>query len=162
MTKTSSAYAQAAFASANTHANLESWHKLLVALKPLRHSVYKNPLVSTDAILQVLQTELALSEDQQAWLKLMHKHQHLHLLPRVCEKFITLYENSTAKHPTIVTTARELSSDEKQNITTQLSSQGDVVFIIDPAIIGGICLDYKGQVIDHSFANFLNQLQTKT
>lgn len=161
MTKTSSAYALAAFEHAKASNSLDGWYALLSQLVSLRHPSFKNPHVSWENIEAIVQKEIPLSDDQKTWFQLLQKHKHLHLLPRICEKFVAHYYKDTHNYPMVVTTARPLSSEE-QTLFGKKLNKNDITFAVDSSILGGVLIEYRGQVIDHSYINFLNQLHTKT
>lgn len=161
MTKTSSAYALAAFEHAKERNSLESWYALLSQLISLRHPIFKNPHVSWEDVEKVIQNEITLLDDQKTWFQLLHKHKHLHLLPRICEKFVAHYQQDTSNYPMTVKTARPLSESEQKLFSDKLKKQ-DISFTVDANILGGVLIEYRGKVIDHSYINFLNQLHTKT
>ena len=122
----------------------------------------KSPHLTHQAFLSVLPADIKLSEPQSTWLKLMISHRHIQLLPRMCELFVQLHKQYQEIKTIKVITARVLSDTEKGRISQDITrDKTQLVFSVDPRIIGGVQIEHDGVLIDRSYASILNQLYRK-
>ena len=162
MGKTSQAYAKAAFHYAKSHNELDTWHDFILHLQGIKHPILKSPHLTADKLLAALTEHVSVSESQTAWIQLLVSHRHIQLLPRICAQFILHYQQEKQVRAIRVITARALSNDEKAKVFKAIpSANADIHFSVNPRIIGGVQIEHDGMLIDHSFANILNQLYRK-
>lgn len=160
--KVSQAYAVAAYRYAQQQDNVDSWLQLISLAGTIQHSGIKNPKLLKSELLELLSHHLHPDEVQLHWLKLIVNHQHMHLMPSITEHFIHINQISNRTYNILFRTAHPLSKTLTQKILKHLRSKKDKVynakFIVDPSIIGGVKIEYRGKQYDYSFANTLNQL----
>ena len=162
MRQTSQAYAKAAFNQALQDNCLDAWYKLILCLSEIKHPVLKNPHLTESSMISAIDSGIKLTETQERWVRLLVNHRHIHLLPRICEQFIKHYRKAKKIRTIFIKTARELSSKEQESIKANLVKQKSaVMFSVDSSIVGGVQIEHNGVLIDHSYANILNQLYRK-
>lgn len=162
MRNTSRAYAKAAFNYAIQHDSLTSWFGLITCLEAISHPILKSPHLTHSTFISALPDSISLSEPQSEWIRLLITHRHIKLLPRICEHFIRMHKEHQHVKTVKVITARALTDAEKQRFSQDLSREKtQLVFNVDPRIIGGVQIEHNGVLIDRSYANILNQLYRK-
>ena len=112
-------------------------------------------------MLGVVSENITLTDAQEKWIRLLVKHRHIHLLSRICERFILLFRNNQGIRTIVITTAQELSAEEKMNIQKGVKQKAVITFSTNPDIIGGVQIENNGVLIDHSYNHILNQLYRK-
>lgn len=160
--RVSQAYATAAYRHAQQQKNTASWVKLIGAIGDIKHAGLKNPNVSKAELIQLLTKHLKPDAVQQHWLSLIVQHQHMHLIPSIAAHFIKLENEQNNIHDILIRTAHPLSKSLTQKILKTLQTKKDLTyhaqFIVDPSIIGGVQIEYRGKQFDYSIAKTLNQL----
>lgn len=105
------------------------------------------------------------SEELSTFMKVLCQHERLDCLREVYAEARKICNDLRNRTEVQLTTAHELSDDERQKIVhelqTKLSSEVDLVHQIDEDIIGGIVVRVGDQVIDGSVRNRLQQMRTQ-
>jgi F-type H+-transporting ATPase subunit delta len=89
----------------------------------------------------------------------------VHQAAGILDEFELLADEAAGRVRATVTTAVELSIDDRENLRQQLSErlgkEVRVTAAVDPSIIGGLKLQYGDHLIDASLATRLQQLRRR-
>lgn len=96
------------------------------------------------------------------FLKLMCEHGNLGELNGALKEFKKRFNADNGIAEAIVTSARELSEDQKKSLLEKLEKMSgkkvDMTVLVNPALIGGIRLDYEGKRYDGTAKHRLDEL----
>ncbi len=161
------AYAQAIFDEA-----VQGWHD---TLKSVNTSVVKAGLTEQldNPSTQFSQKEELLRRvvpadarpETQNFVKLLASKNHVHLLPQIIAEFDRRAKQGPQSHLAQVTSAVELTAEEKRALESKLRAKfgADTAFeyAVDSAIIGGVIVRVGDKVLDGSVAGKLAVLKEK-
>lgn len=163
MSAISRAYGKAAFDYALSQNQLEEWLLFANNLTGFMHPALKNPTLTADAVLSAFKDHV--SKDQYQWLALMQKKKHLRLLSDALNAFKDHFYQHNNMLKVHITVAKPLSKQEKVALEDKLEKrmQKKIVsaYTTDPALIGGIQINFQGSQIDQSLQYVLKQLSTE-
>ena len=145
--------------------NLQSLKKLIVNNKEL-YSITKSPLISSNDKLEILikiTSSLNLNKLSITFLKVISNNKRFASLTSIISQFININANKRGDVLADITSADELSGEQKINIQNQLKNiLGDKLslsFKVDKKIIGGLIVKVGSKMIDTSLANKVNKLK---
>ena len=145
--------------------NLQSLKKTIDNNKELS-LLMKSPLISSNDKLEVLiklTTSLNLNELSITFLKVVSNNKRFASLISTISQFIYINANKRGDVLADVTSADELSEEQRANIKDQLRTiLGDKLslnFKVDKKIIGGLIVKIGSKMIDTSLANKINKLK---
>ena len=145
--------------------NLQSFKKTIDNNKELSLLV-KSPLISSNDKLEVLiklTSSLNLNELSITFLKVVSNNKRFASLISTISQFIYINANKRGDVLADVTSADELSEEQRANIKDQLRTiLGDKLslnFKVDKKIIGGLIVKVGSKMIDTSLANKINKLK---
>ena len=145
--------------------DFEVAEKVLKENSELRH-VIRSPLVNSDEKLNILLkifSQSNLHDLTTTFLKVLNDNKRISNLISIILQFKKINSEKRGDITADVTSADELSEDEKNNITNQLkNSLGQKLslnFHVDKDIIGGLIVRVGSKMIDTSILNKINKLK---
>ena len=145
--------------------DFEVVEKTLKESSELTHLV-TSPLVNSDEKLKILLkifSKINLNNLTTTFLKVLDNNKRISHLISIILKFKIINSEKRGDITAEVTSANELSEDEKNNIKNQLkNSLGQKLslnFEVDKDIIGGLIVKVGSKMIDTSIANKINKLK---
>ena len=145
--------------------DFEVVEKTLKESSELTHLV-TSPLVNSDEKLKILLkifSKINLNNLTTTFLKVLDNNKRISHLISIISKFKIINSEKRGDITAEVTSANELSEDEKNNIKNQLkNSLGQKLslnFEVDKDIIGGLIVKVGSKMIDTSIANKINKLK---
>ena len=145
--------------------DFESVEKVMNESSELRH-VIRSPLVNSDEKLNILLkifSQLNFNNLTTTFLKVLDNNKRISNISSIILKFKKINSEKRGDIVASVTSANELSEDDKNNITNQLkSSLGQKLslnFDVDKDIIGGLIVKVGSKMIDTSILNKINKLK---
>jgi len=145
--------------------DFESVEKVMNESSELRH-VIRSPLVNSDEKLNILLkifSQLNFNNLTTTFLKVLDNNKRISNISSIILKFKKINSEKRGDIVASVTSANELSEDDKNNITNQLkSSLGQKLslnFDVDKDIIGGLIVKVGSKMIDTSIANKISKLK---
>lgn len=163
-------YAHAAFDYALAHNTLPMWQTMLAGLSecvsnPKVQWILQSPRYTPEQAGERILTLMKdiLNPACQRFVQLLALNKRLSFLPAINDLFVGLYRAHQQILPVDVITATPLNEDDKQALakalTAKFASQVELVYHIDPAILGGVMVRTGDKVIDGSFAGQLARLK---
>ena len=124
-----------------------------------------NPAVSkserTNSLSAVFEGKVC--EDVFAFLNILCDHGDTYILGDCVEEFNAMYEDYMRFSKAVVTSAVELSDDQKSRLITKISAvtgkRVEAEYVIDKALIGGISVEVDGKLFDGSVRKNLNNIK---
>lgn len=127
-------------------------------------------LLSSPALIKEERTALidgafgdALSEYVLSFIKLLCESGHIKLFSQCVAEYSKLYRESMKKSAVKVTSAAELTDEEKQRIAKKIEKivDGDceISYTVDPSLIGGAIIETENAVIDGSIKKSLHEMK---
>ena len=145
--------------------DFEVAEKVLKESSELRQ-VIRSPLVNSDEKLNILLkifSQSNLHDLTTTFLKVLSDNKRISNLISIILQFKKINSEKRGDISANITSADELSQDEKDNITNQLkNSLGQKLslnFDVDKNIIGGLIVKVGSKMIDTSIANKINKLK---
>ena len=145
--------------------NFDSVDKVLKESSDLKR-VIQSPLVNSEIKLNILLKIFSknnLHELTISFLKVLDKNKRISNLSSIILQFKKINSEKRGDISANITSADQLSQDEKDNITNQLkNSLGQKLslnFDVDKNIIGGLIVKVGSKMIDTSIANKINKLK---
>ena len=145
--------------------DLDVIEKVMKESSELRH-VIKSPLVNSEEKLNILLKIFAGSSFNNlttTFLKVLDNNKRISNLSTIILQFKKINSEKRGDIAADVTSANELSEDEKNNITNQLKNtlgqKLSLNFNVDKEIIGGLIVKVGSKMIDTSIANKINKLK---
>ena len=139
--------------------------KVMKESSELRH-VIKSPLVNSEEKLNILLKIFAGSSFNNlttTFLKVLDNNKRISNILSIILQFKKINSEKRGDIAANVTSANELSEDEKNNITNQLKNtlgqKLSLNFNVDKEIIGGLIVKVGSKMIDTSIANKINKLK---
>ena len=163
-------YAKAAFEFAKSSQAVSVWTDMLqvlvsVVLDPKVASLLSEPQRSLDERAALLSSlcEGVMSASGRNFVRLLARSKRLSLLPQIRDRFEYLKSLSEKTVHVNVSSAIALTKDYELALTKVLSNKLkqalDIVFEVDPQLIGGAVIRYGDVVIDASVKNKLDRLK---
>ena len=145
--------------------DFEVVEKTLKESSELTHLV-TSPLVNSDEKLKILLkifSKINLNNLTTTFLKVLDNNKRISYLISIISKFKIINSEKRGDITAEVTSANELSEDEKNNITNELKNtlgqKLSLNFNVDKDIIGGLIVKVGSKMIDTSIANKINKLK---
>ena len=145
--------------------NLESIQDLINNNKELQLLV-KSPLIFSNDKLEILLKVMSgqnLNKLSKTFLKVISQNKRFANLSSIISQFVNINAQKRGDVLTDITSADELSDDQRKNIKEQLITiLGDKLslnFKVDKKIIGGLIIKVGSKMIDTSLANKINKLK---
>ena len=145
--------------------DFEVAEKVLKESSELRQ-VIRSPLVNSDEKLNILLkifSQINLHDLTTTFLKVLSDNKRISILISIILQFKKINSEKRGDITADITSADELSEDEKNNITNQLkNSLGQKLslnFDVDKDIIGGLIVRVGSKMIDTSILNKINKLK---
>ena len=145
--------------------DLDVIEKVMKESSELRH-VIKSPLVNSEEKLNILLKIFAGSSFNNlttTFLKVLDNNKRISNILSIILQFKKINSEKRGDIAANVTSANELSEDEKNNITNQLKNtlgqKLSLNFDVDKSIIGGLIVKVGSKMIDTSLANKINKLK---
>ena len=145
--------------------DLDVIEKVMKESSELRH-VVKSPLVNSEEKLNILLKIFAGSSFNNlttTFLKVLDNNKRISNILSIIIQFKKINSEKRGDIAANVTSANELSEDEKNNITNQLKNtlgqKLSLNFDVDKDIIGGLIVKVGSKMIDTSIANKINKLK---
>ena len=168
MTTIARPYAKAAFDFAVEKGQLDQWGQMLsfaaeVANNEQVHELLTSSM-SADKLAEVFVAVCGEQVDEfgQNLIKVMAENGRLEALPDVCAEFLLLKQEHEKEISVEVTSATELSEQQKADISskleTRLERKVQLNCSIDEALLGGVIIRAGDLVIDNSARGRLNRL----
>jgi F-type H+-transporting ATPase subunit delta len=144
---------------------LKTWEQLMVANEDLLNA-FRNPSIahaSKEKVLEGLIAKTRPSLTTSNFLRVLLRNSRLTELGHINQRFETLLEERSGAAIADVTSARELSSDQqnelKANLEKLTGKQIKLNFAIDPEIIGGVVTRLGSTIYDGSVKTQLENLK---
>jgi F-type H+-transporting ATPase subunit delta len=162
-------YARAVFELASSEGRVDEWRRHLTALDetlsdPRVAAVLENPTIAVSLRMELL-SAAELDKEPENLAKLLVEADHVDAISDIAREYERLADEAAGRVSATVTTAVQLSSDERQDLATQLSKKlgGEVrvAVVVDPRILGGLKLQYGDHLVDASIATRLQQLRRR-
>jgi len=145
--------------------DLDVIEKVMKESSELRH-VIKSPLVNSEEKLNILLkifAGLSFNSLTTTFLKVLDNNKRISNILSIILQFKKINSEKRGDIAANVTSANELSEDEKNNITNQLKNtlgqKLSLNFDVDKDIIGGLIVKVGSKMIDTSIANKINKLK---
>ena len=145
--------------------DLDVIEKVMKESSELRH-VIKSPLVNSEEKLNILLkifAGLSFNSLTTTFLKVLDNNKRISNILSIILQFKKINSEKRGDIAANVTSANELSEDEKNNITNQLKNtlgqKLSLNFDVDKSIIGGLIVKVGSKMIDTSIANKINKLK---
>jgi F-type H+-transporting ATPase subunit delta len=165
-------YARAIFELAQEKGEIDAWSKRLEAVQEVLNEerarrVLANPTIPPAQRLQVVDglASRALGKEGLNLAKLLVASRRVAAIDGIVEEFSRLADDAAGRVRATATTAVELSPADTRRISRELTERlGKEVVLevrVDPAIVGGMVLQFGDRVIDASVAGRLQQLRRR-
>jgi F-type H+-transporting ATPase subunit delta len=162
-------YAKAIFELADGEGQLEAWGRRLAQMREVLSDpdvahVLTNPTIDTE---QRMAMVLDLFDGGEATnlAKLLIESDRVRDVEGIAEEFDRLADESAGRVRATVTTAVELSPEDRDRVAGELSRRlGKEIhldLLVDPGILGGLKLQYGDRLVDASVATRLQQLRRR-
>lgn len=144
---------------------LKTWEQLMVANEDLLNA-FRNPSIahaSKEKVLEGLIAKTRPSTTTSNFLRVLLRNSRLTELGHINQRFETLLEERSGAAIAEVTSARELSPDQRNELKANLEEltgkQIKLNFSIDPEIIGGVVTRLGSTIYDGSVKTQLENLK---
>lgn len=164
-------YAQGVFALANGEQDIEGWRKQMAELDELLRddvlrAAFANPSVTTARRLELAnRLSPELRSETRNLLRLLVEHHRTTDMRDIRREFDRLADEAEGIANVTLTTAVELSNEDKQRYQKELAQRLDrrvhLEHRVDPTLIGGATIQIGDRLVDGSVAMQLNQLRQK-
>ena len=145
--------------------DFDTVEKIMRESSDLRH-IIKSPLVNSEEKLNILLKIFVgfnFNNLTTTFLKVLDNNKRISNLSTIILQFKKINSEKRGDIAADVTSANELSEDEKNNITNQLKNtlgqKLSLNFDVDKDIIGGLIVKVGSKMIDTSIANKINKLK---
>ena len=139
--------------------------KVIIENSELRY-VLRSPLINSDEKLNILLkifSQSKLNDLTKTFLKVLDYNKRIPNLSSIIQHFKKINSQKRGDIVADVTSANELSDEEKNNISTQLKNtlgqKLTLNFGVNKDIIGGLIVKVGSKMIDTSIANKINKLE---
>lgn len=164
-------YAKAVFELAQADGDFNGWAKRLAEIRglfddPKVSAVLKNPTIPTEHREALVATAPHLLDEEASNLaRLLIESGRIGDAAAIEDEFESLRDNAEGRVHATVTTAIELSAEDRGRVATELANrlgkEVKVSVVVDPRVIGGMRLQYGDHVVDATVANRLDQLRRR-
>lgn len=170
MIEISKEYAIALFELAKETGLETEFHKALQDIKeafsmqPEYYSLLSSPNIPMKERRELMETTFAsFPEYVVSWLELLCEKGHIQKLPDCIKRYEDLYEASLNVSEALITSAVELTEEEKAALIRNLERQSSHTVIarytIDESLLGGLLIRMDDRVIDGSLRHKLNEVK---
>ena len=171
MTTISKEYAESLFSLAQEDQKEEQYLEELKYFESLTKEspdyteLLSSPALTREERVSLLEDALSgkLSEYVTSFLKLLCESGEMKLIGECIDEYEKMYRESMRRHAVKVTSAVELTAEEKEKIErkTEALVRGvcDVTYVVDPSIIGGIIIETENSIIDGSLSKSLKEVK---
>jgi F-type H+-transporting ATPase subunit delta len=146
-------------------AELKIWEEMLAANGELQNA-FSNPVIAhidKEKVLESIISRTVPSRTTSNFLRILVKNGRLTELRQINERFDMILEERSGRVAADVTSARDLSEGQKQELRSNLEKltgkQVDLRFGTDPAIIGGVVTRIGSTIYDGSVKTQLENLK---
>ncbi|MCB0378750.1 MAG: ATP synthase F1 subunit delta [Bdellovibrionales bacterium] len=170
MSQVAERYALALFEVAEKKGTVETTEETLSALaQSIRGNqevlkVLGSPLVSSDEKVSLLKTALggAMTEELTTFFDLLAKNNRLDFIPEIVDAFQSVISKTTGIMSGEVTSASELSDQEKSKIKAMIESKlarkVELKYIVKPDMIGGVEAKVGSYIFEDSIKSHMQKL----
>lgn len=162
-------YARAIFELAHHEGNVEAWARRLAQVRevlsdPEVARVLTNPTIATEQRMELV-SDLFDGKEATNLARLLIESDRVRDVAAIEEEFERLADEAAGRVRATVTTAVELSSQDRDRVAEELSKrlgkQIHLDVLVDPRILGGLKLQYGDRLVDASVATRLQQLRRR-
>ena len=162
-------YARAVFELAESEGQVEQWARRLAQVRdvlsdPEVARALTNPTIATEQRMAIV-SDLFDGSEATNLAKLLIESDRVRDVGAVADEFQRLADEAAGRVRATVTTAVELSSKDRDRVAEELSKRlGREIHLdvlVDPAILGGLKLQYGDRLVDASVATRLQQLRRR-
>jgi F-type H+-transporting ATPase subunit delta len=162
-------YARAIFELAHDEGNVEAWGRRLAQVRevlsdPEVARVLTNPTIAAEQRMALV-SDLFDGGEATNLAKLLIESDRVRDVEAIDEEFQRLADEAAGRVRATVTTAVELSSQDRDRVAEELSRRlGKEIHLdvlVDPGILGGLKLQYGDRLVDASVATRLQQLRRR-
>ena len=170
--ETSERYALALFELADERSEDKDIEKHILSLLEICNrnqefnNFLKNPTNQIDVQSKVfieISKIMKLNKTLSNFLQLIIDKRRIYFLEKILEKFIKLSSKKNGKIDAVLTSSKDLSQDERNNINQEISkaikSNIDFTYKIDKTLISGIKIQVGSLLIDTSVSNKLKKIK---
>ena len=149
----------------NVKAELKAWEEMMASSADLQNAL-ANPSIAhlgKEKILESLISKTSPSKTTANFLRVLLRNDRLTEIAEINDKFAAVVEERSGRVAASVTSARELSTDQKGELKSNLErltgKQVQLNFNIDQSIIGGVVTRIGSTVYDGSVKTQLENLK---
>jgi F-type H+-transporting ATPase subunit delta len=162
-------YARAVFELAESEGQVEQWGRRLAQVRdvlsdPEVARALTNPTIATEQRMAIV-SDLFDGSEATNLAKLLIESDRVRDVGAIADEFQRLADEAAGRVRATVTTAVELSSKDRDRVAEELSKRlGREIHLdvlVDPAILGGLKLQYGDRLVDASVATRLQQLRRR-
>ena len=162
-------YARAVFELAESEGQIEQWGRRLAQVRavlsdPEVAHALTNPTIATEQRMGIV-SDLFDGSEATNLAKLLIESDRVRDVGAIADEFQRLADEAAGRVRATVTTAVELSSKDRDRVAEELSKRlGREIHLdvlVDPAILGGLKLQYGDRLVDASVATRLQQLRRR-
>ena len=162
-------YARAVFELAESEGQVEQWGRRLAQMRdvlsdPEVARALTNPTIATEQRMAIV-SDLFDGIEATNLGKLLIESDRVRDVGAIADEFQRLADEAAGRVRATVTTAVELSSKDRDRVAEELSKRlGREIHLdvlVDPAILGGLKLQYGDRLVDASVATRLQQLRRR-
>ncbi len=163
-------YAEAVFALAAEERRIDEWRRQLAAIKdlvgdPAVAQALENPTIPASRRMELIAAPRFLEPEATNLVRMLIESRRVDQAAAVLDEYDALADEAAGRVRATVTTAVEMSPDERDRLGSDLSRRlGKEVRVsttVDPRILGGLKLQYGDHLIDVSLATRLQQLRRR-
>ena len=115
--------------------------------------------------LLALAEHAALPQIARNFLRVVFERDRIAVFPEIAQAFALLADEAAAVVRVKVTVAREIPGEEVRSIQLDLRhripGKPEFSWAVEPAILGGLIVEYAGKVLDGSLSGQLNRIERK-
>jgi len=115
------------------------------------------------AALQSVVKEAGISEITQKFLRVVFERDRIAALPEIAEAFAVVADRAASVVRVKVSTARKIDAAEAKSIESDVSGKiggsPEFSWSVDPELLGGVIIEYSGQVFDGSLSGQLGRIE---
>jgi F-type H+-transporting ATPase subunit delta len=162
-------YARAVFELAEGEGQVEQWGRRLAQVSAVLSDpdvarALTNPTIATEQRMAIV-SDLFDGAEATNLAKLLIESDRVRSVGAIAEEFQRLADEAAGRVRATVTTAVELSAKDRDRVAEELSKRlGREIHLdvlVDPAILGGLKLQYGDRLVDASVATRLQQLRRR-
>jgi F-type H+-transporting ATPase subunit delta len=162
-------YAKAIFELAQDEGDVEEWSRRLAQVREVMSDldvtrVLTNPTIATEQRMELV-SDLFDSGEATNLAKLLIESDRVRDVAAIEEEFQRLADAAAGRVRATVTTAVELTPNDRDRVAEELSKrlgkQIHLDVLVDPRIVGGLKLQYGDRLVDASVATRLQQLRRR-